>query len=121
MPPRSEWRQTESHYRSTCAPLQPHQMVNMPTSRLELCAAFVCASSLLMPSASAQSIVEIKSVRFGTGCLEMTYPAATRLGACKLGESSTRIWCPNGKIFDRKGALPANAVLRSICGLNQVP
>jgi hypothetical protein len=78
------------------------------------------ALAFLSTVAVAQHNDEIKGVKFGTGCQEPIKPMAVGLGACTLSSSKIRMWCPNGKIFDRNGPLLTSAVVRSICGLNQV-
>jgi hypothetical protein len=45
---------------------------------------------------------------------------APRLETCVIAGAKTRIWCPNGQVFDRVGAEAHSAVVRSICNLNQV-
>jgi hypothetical protein len=84
--------------------------------RISVTAALVFLSTF----ASAQSLEEVKWVKFGVECLEPIKPIAARLGGCMVTSSTARIWCPNGKTFERVGALPQPAVLRSICGLNQI-
>ena len=78
------------------------------------------ALALLSTVAVAQHNDEIKGVKFGSGCQEPIKLMAAHLGACALTSSKMRMWCPNGKIFDRNGPLLPSAVVRSICGLNQV-
>jgi hypothetical protein len=78
------------------------------------------ALALLSTVSIAQHTEEIKGARFGFGCVEPIKPMAARLGACMLSSTKMRIWCPNGKTFDRDGPQLPPSVVRSICELNQV-
>lgn len=79
----------------------------------------IAALVLLETSALAQQTEPIKGIKFGAGCLGPVSTLAPRLGTCEIVDSKTRIWCPNGEIFDR-GGTPQSYVVRSICNLNQV-
>jgi hypothetical protein len=79
----------------------------------------VAALLLLSPSAIAQTTEPIKGVKFGAGCISPISALGPRFGTCEVVGSRTRIWCPNGEIFDRIG-VPQSYVVRSICSLNQV-
>jgi hypothetical protein len=79
----------------------------------------IAALLLLGPSAFAQTTETIKDVKFGTGCLGPLRTLGPRFGTCEVVGSRTRIWCPNGEIFDRAG-VPQSYIIRSICNLNQV-
>jgi len=79
----------------------------------------IAALLLLGPSASAQTTEPIKDVKFGAGCLGPVTTLGPRFGTCEVVGSRTRIWCPNGEIFDR-GGVPRSFIIRSICSLNQV-
>ena len=85
--------------------------------RLAITAAVVVVSS----AACAQSIDEVKDIKFGAGCLGHVNTFAARLGTCIIDGSKSRVWCPNGKIFDRSGQfLQSSYVVRSMCELNQI-
>jgi hypothetical protein len=85
--------------------------------RIALTAALVVLST----SAFAQNINEVKGIKYGTGCVGPVNTFAARLGTCVIGDSKSRIWCPNGKIFEQSGQFPQSSyVVRSICDLNQV-
>jgi hypothetical protein len=84
--------------------------------RLSIAAALVVFST----SAFAQER-EVKGIKFGVGCINPVSTFASRLGTCMVNADTSRIWCPNGKIFDRTEKEPRTVyVVRSICGLNQV-
>jgi hypothetical protein len=78
----------------------------------------------LSTSAFAQSTDEVKGLKFGAGCVGVVSTFAPRLGTCNIDGGMSRIWCPNGKIFDRKGSdyerVLSSYVVRAICGLNQI-
>jgi hypothetical protein len=71
-------------------------------------------------AASAQFLQEGKSVKFGTGCQERMKPMQAGLGTCLITDKRARVWCPNGKVFERDGELPHVSLVRSACGLSQV-
>jgi hypothetical protein len=78
---------------------------------------------LVIPSTSAfaQSMEEVKGIKYGIGCTGPVTTFSAQLGACTIEGSKSRIWCPSGKIFDRNiGEIPQPFVVRSICNLNQV-
>jgi hypothetical protein len=75
---------------------------------------------VLSTSAFAQQ-TEVKGIKFGVGCLSPVSIFAPRLGTCMVDSAKSRIWCPNGQIFDRVEKEPRYShVVRAICGLNQV-
>ena len=85
--------------------------------RLAIAAAVVVMSS----PALAQPIDEVKDLKFGAGCIGPVSTFAARLGTCLIEGSKSRVWCPNGKIFDRSGQfLQSSHVVRAMCNLNQV-
>jgi hypothetical protein len=85
--------------------------------RMSLTAAMVVLST----SAFAQATDEVKGIKFGAGCLSPVSTLAARLGTCAIDGAKSRIWCPNGKIFDRDAKLPQSSyVIRAICELNQI-
>jgi hypothetical protein len=79
------------------------------------------ASAAICTSAVAAPMLEIKGVRAAEGCLHESKAVAERVVACPIGGVRIRIWCPNGKVFDRDGPDLGVAVARSICEINQVP
>lgn len=80
----------------------------------------VAASVLLSTSAVAQHRDAGKDIKFGVGCVGPVSTFAPRLGTCTIEGKMSRIWCPNGRVFDRNGELPQSSIVRSICNLNQV-
>jgi hypothetical protein len=84
--------------------------------RMSIAAVFV----LLSTSAFAQQMDAVKGIKFGVGCIGPVNKYAAGLGTCDIESSKARIFCPNGDVFDRAGAMPQSFVVRSICGLNQV-
>jgi hypothetical protein len=86
--------------------------------RLAIAAALLASA----PSALAQTMDEVKGVKFGMGCGGPMSTFAAKLGTCAVDDTKSRIWCPNGKTFDRRGAgVVSSYVIRAICELNQVP
>jgi hypothetical protein len=75
---------------------------------------------VLSASAFAQHIEAVKGIPFGVGCVGPLSTFAPRLGACTLDGAKSRVWCPDGRIFERSGEPPQSYVARSICNLNQV-
>jgi hypothetical protein len=82
---------------------------------LTIAFAFVGASALAAP------MLEIKGLRPAEGCLHDSKAVTERVIACPIGGVRIRIWCPNGKVFDRDGPDLGVAVARSICEMNQLP
>jgi hypothetical protein len=64
----------------------------------------VAALVVWSTSASAQFMEPIKGVKFGEGCIGPVSTYAVRLGACAIADTRSRIWCPNGQVFDRNGS-----------------
>lgn len=71
-------------------------------------------------AASAQFLEESKSIKFGTGCQQPIKALAAGLGTCLIGDKRVRVWCPNGKVYERDGDVPHVSLIRSTCGLSQV-
>ena len=83
--------------------------------------AIVATLVVLSAPASAQFMDEVKGVGFGVGCTAPVNKLADRLGACLIDGEKFRVWCPNGKIFERAGdQLISSSVVRSMCEVNQV-
>ena len=80
--------------------------------------------AFLSTSAFSQMNDEVRSQKFGTGCIGPISAFAPSLGTCSIPNSMSRIWCPNGKMFERKASdyeiVPSSHVVRAICDLNQV-
>ena len=77
--------------------------------------------TFIISDVNAQFLKEAKPAKFGTGCIEPIKSAQTAVGVCMIGEARSRVWCPNGKVYERDGSLPDMSLLRSVCGLNQIP
>jgi hypothetical protein len=84
--------------------------------RLSMITAFIVLST----TAFAQQIDAVKGVKYGVGCIGPVSKYAAGLGTCDIESAKARIFCPDGQVFDRAGAMPQSFVVRSICGLNQV-
>lgn len=82
-----------------------------------LTAAVVIATAT---AASAQFLEEAKSIKFGTGCLDRIKAMQAGLGTCLITDKRARVWCPNGKVYERDGTLPHVSLVRSACGLSQI-
>jgi hypothetical protein len=76
----------------------------------------ICLSSACL----AQVVQEVTPTKFGGGCEKQATALAPNLGTCVLSDNKSRVWCPNGKVFERSGPEFQPALARSICGLNQV-
>ena len=85
--------------------------------RMLLAAAIALSSS----SAFALQTAVPKGTKLGTGCVGPVVSVAPKLGTCAIAGSKTRIWCPNGDIFDDGDGRSAVALVRSLCNLTQVP
>lgn len=91
----------------------------MPTRIMS--AILAAALALACTPAAANIIAEQKGLKLGTGCLGPVSTLAPKLATCLVANSRTRIWCPNGQIFDRPEEPAPYAIVRSICNLTQVP
>jgi hypothetical protein len=84
-------------------------------------ASLAAALALAYTPVAAQSISEQKGFKLGAGCLGPISTLAPQLATCLVANSRTRIWCPNGQVFDRDEQQAPHAIARSICNLSQVP
>ena len=84
---------------------------------LLLAAALVlaCTSALALPTAVK------KGLKPGADCLGPVNTMAPKLVACAIAGPKTRIWCPNGEIFDLDDGTSPVPLIRSLCNLTQVP
>ncbi len=85
--------------------------------RLLLAAAIAFSST----SAFALQTAVPKGTKLGTGCIGPVVSVATKLGTCPIAGAKTRIWCPNGEIFDDGDGKSSVPLVRSLCNLTQVP
>ena len=81
----------------------------------------ISAFLLLTTAAGAAPMREVKGLRANEGCTQPSVAATEKLRTCSVDSVRTRIWCPNGKVFDRDTTDIGVAVLRSICEMNQLP
>ena len=81
----------------------------------------ILAAALACTPAGAESISQQKGFKLGAGCLGPVSTLGPQLATCLVANSRTRIWCPNGQIFDRNEERAPYAIVRSICNLSQVP
>jgi hypothetical protein len=101
----------------------PNRKVDDMAARFHATPHFLLVAGALIvmsTAASAQFLQEGKSVKFGTGCQERIKPMEAGLGTCLITDKRARVWCPNGKVFERDGDLPHVSLVRSACGLSQV-
>jgi hypothetical protein len=84
-------------------------------------AILAAALALACTPVCAQSVLEQKGLKLGAGCIGPISTLAPQLSTCRIANSKTRIWCPNGQIFDRPEEQAPYAIVRSICNLLQVP
>ena len=83
--------------------------------------AIIAAGLISVSSACfAQVVQEVKATKFGGGCEPRATTIAPKFATCLLSDNTSRVWCPNGKVFERSGPEFQPALARSICGLNQV-
>jgi hypothetical protein len=80
----------------------------------------IATLTIIVSAVNAQFLQEAKPTKFGTGCIERIKSNETALGACMIGEARSRVWCPNGEVYERDGDLPDSPLIRSVCGLNQL-
>ena len=85
--------------------------------RLLVAAALVlaCTSAFALPTAVK------KGLKPGTDCLGPVSTMAPKLATCAIAGPRTRIWCPNGEIFDLNDEKSPVPLIRSLCNLTQVP
>jgi hypothetical protein len=76
-------------------------------------------SPSILAADDAPGLVQLKYIGRGVGCVGPMTTPVVRLDVCPAQDSRLRIWCPNGMIFERVGARPNDAILRSICQINQ--
>jgi hypothetical protein len=89
--------------------------------RLVIATGLICLSTASFAQvAFSQVVQEVKATKFGGGCETRATTLAPKLGTCKLSDNKARVWCPNGKVFERSGPEFQPALARSICGMNQV-
>lgn len=75
----------------------------------------------LTATAAAAPMTEVKGLRANEGCSQPSTVATEKLRTCPIDATRSRIWCPNGKVFDRDTTELGVAILRSVCEMNQLP
>lgn len=84
----------------------------------------VAAVLLLLSHPATAFYAEVKpTVKVGVDCIAPASLLAPKLTTCAVAETTMRIWCPNGQVFE--GTLendgPTSALARSLCKMSQVP
>jgi hypothetical protein len=72
-------------------------------------------------SAFALPVSVKKGVKLGTGCVGPVSTMAPKFGICAIAGPKSRIWCPNGDIFDLDEEKSPVPLVRSLCNLTQIP
>ena len=85
------------------------------------CLFLVALIALSSSSAFAFQTIVDKGTKIGGGCVGPVVSVAPKLGTCAIAGSKTRIWCPNGQIFDDESAQSPVSLARSLCNLTQIP
>lgn len=62
-----------------------------------------------------------KKEKFGADCIGAVTMMGPKLGTCTIAGDKTRIWCPNGLMFQGDKDHQSVPLIRSICNLPQVP
>lgn len=79
-------------------------------------AVLVCLNTAVF----AGPMIQLNGLSANEGCLGPAQNATEKLKTCPTADTRIRIWCPNGKVFDRDAENLGIAVLRSICEMNQL-
>ena len=67
---------------------------------------------------------EVKpTLKVGVDCVGKVSQLAPKLTTCTTAAVKTRIWCPNGQMFDgeKERGAPSAPLARSLCNMTQVP
>jgi hypothetical protein len=67
---------------------------------------------------------EVKpTLKVGVDCVGKVSQLAPKLATCTTASTKTRIWCPNGQVFDspKEQGDASAALARSLCNMTQVP
>jgi hypothetical protein len=85
--------------------------------RLLLAATIVlsCSSAFALPTSVK------KGLKLGSGCVGAVSTVAPKLAMCAIAGPKSRIWCPNGDIFDLDDEKSPVPLVRSLCNLTQIP
>jgi hypothetical protein len=95
-------------------------------SRLTGVRRFAIAVGMILSSQAASAFFysEVKpAVKVGVDCVGKTSLLAPQVTACTTARAKTRIWCPNGQMFEgpTEDRAPAASLARSLCNMAQVP
>ena len=96
-------------------------MTESENQKMMKLAGLAAVLSCLVSAAFVAQMQEVKGLAANEGCREPSKAMTGMVKICPLAEERTRIWCPNGKVFDRDTKDVGIAVLRSICEMNQLP
>ncbi len=81
---------------------------------------FVAFALSCTPVSALQTVVK-KGTKVGAGCVGRVISLAPGLRACGVAGAKTRIWCPNGDIFDDANEKTGAPLARSLCNMTQIP
>ena len=73
-----------------------------------------CTAAFALPTAVK------KGLALGSGCVGLVSTMGPKLSTCATAGEKTRIWCPNGDIFDLDEDRAQVALVRSLCNLSQI-
>lgn len=83
------------------------------------------ATGLIVSAQPAWALyAEVKpAVKVGLDCVGKASLLAPQVTACATARARTRIWCPNGQMFEgpTEDGGPAASLARSLCNMAQVP
>ena len=84
--------------------------------RVLFASAFIlsCTTAFALPTAVK------KGLALGMGCVGPVSTKGPKLNICAIAGTKTRIWCPNGDIFDVDEDRAQVALVRSLCNLSQI-
>jgi hypothetical protein len=83
----------------------------------------LCLGLLMLScsSASAFPVQVQQEPKIGTGCTGEVVALYPKLRTCPIsGDKKSRVWCPNGDVFDLDDAKASKPLARSLCGLRQI-
>jgi hypothetical protein len=74
-----------------------------------------CSAAFALPTSVK------KGLKLGSGCVGAVSTPAPKLALCAIADSKSRIWCPNGDIFDLEAQTSPVPLVRSLCNMTQIP
>jgi hypothetical protein len=84
----------------------------------------VVAALVFLSQPAGAFFAEVKpTLKVGVDCVGKVSQLAPKLTTCSTAGVRTRIWCPNGQVFDgaKEQGDPSAALARSLCNMTQVP